>query len=106
MPGRHATAVWRLLDERERAYLIAAYALEQEQGPPTPPGHWLPAAADAPLHARLAARGLADAAIAAAFAALEHRRLLATRREETAPGGVLLVRLTVLGRAVARAGAG
>ena len=47
-----------------------------------------------------------DTGTEATFAALERRRLLTCRYDETALGTTLLVRLTRLGRAVGRGGAG
>ena len=121
IPGQPtgATGVWRTLDERERACLVAAYAVDREQEraarevwlarrwrPSPDTWRWLPCAPDWPLHAHLERVGLLDAGTAATFAALERRRLLTCRYDETALGTTLLVRLTRLGRAVAREGAG
>ncbi len=119
MPRQRAVgvSVWRTLDERERACLAAAYAIDREQEraarevwlasgrrPPTDPWRWLPCAPDWPLHTRLERAGLLDAGTAATFAALERRGLVARRYDETALGTTLLVRLTRLGRvAVGRA---
>ena len=114
-----AAAVWRTLDERERACLAAAYAVDREQEraaretwlasrrcSPPDTWRWLPCAPDWPLHARLERAGVLDAGTDATFAALERRGLLTCRHDETALGTTLLVRLTRLGRAVGRGGAG
>ena len=121
MPRQRAggVGVWQTLDERERACLAAAYAVDREQErasravwlargrrPPPAPGRWLPCAPDWPLHARLEAAGVLDATTEPPFAALERRGLVARRYAETALGTTLLVRLTRLGRAVEREGAG
>ena len=121
MPRQRAVGVgvWRTLDERERACLAAAYAVDREQErasretwlasgrrPPTDTWRWLPCAPDWPLHTRLERAGVLDAGTETTFAALERRRLLTCRYDETALGTTLLVRLTRLGRAVGRGGAG
>ncbi len=110
--------VWQTLDERERACLAAANAVDRERErasretwlasgrrPPTDTWRWLPCAPDWPLHTRLERAGVLDAGTEATFAALERRRLLTCRYDETALGITLLVRLTRLERAVGRGGA-
>lgn len=124
MPGQD-TPLWRALDARERACLLAAYAVAREnaraarwqwrvtgQRPAPENWAWLPYAPDWPLHTRLGKAGhmrleeagAADADPVALFAALERHGLVECRYDQTALGETLLVRLTRLGRGVARAG--
>ncbi len=111
--------IWQALDERERISLAVAYAVDREQERaareawlasgqrlPADTWRWHPCAPDWPLHTRLARAGLLDAGTDATFAALERRELVICRYDETMLGTTLLVRLTQLGRAVGRGGAG
>ena len=101
MPRQRAggVGVWQTLDERERARLAAAYAVDREQERasretrlargrrlPTDPWRRLPYAPDWPLHTRLECAGVLDAGTAATFTALERRRRLTCRYDETALG--------------------
>lgn len=110
-------ALWQGLTERQRHSLAVAYHVDQEheaaeraawsrggRAAPVDAWRWLPCVPDWPLHTRLALRDLLDEGTGATFAALGRRRLVDCRHDETALGTTLLVRLTPLGRRVARAG--
>lgn len=110
-------ARWAALPPLERLCLRLAFHLDQEYEQaeharwnryerrlPAAAWRWLTVAPPAPLGHRLASRELGCAAARAAFATLAARGLLLQRTVEGDLGPVLEVRLTSLGRRVARAG--
>ncbi len=87
--GARASALWQALNERQRAYLEVAYAVDREnegyqrsawsrggRAAPAETWRWLPFAADWPLPLCLRLRGLVDGGNCATFDALERRKLI------------------------------
>ncbi len=121
---------WRELNDRQRAYLVAVYSADQAaeatersawsrglERRPADEWRWLlygSPLVESPLQLALAAEDLVDRGTGSTFAALADRGLLLTRhaRMRVVLGGragtveVLYVRMTALGRKVARAGLG
>lgn len=110
-------ARWEALPPLERRCLHLAFELDQEQEQaeharwnryehrlPAAAWRWLRVESGSPLGLRLAAQGIGCAAARAACAALAERGMLLQRTVEGELGAVREIRLTSLGRRIARAG--
>ncbi len=116
-PSRAAQA-WEVLNERQQAYLLVFYILDQqaEEGArhdgargvdPGPAHRWrrIPLnAAHAPAPRRLQAAGVYDSGAGSTLAALAHRGLIETGLADDALGEVTCVWMTRAGRAAVRDG--
>lgn len=111
---------WQALNDRQRAYLLETYTLDQQaerrergawgrgaRARPADVWRWIPYTGATELKRRLSTRGMVDPGTGATFEALEQRGLVQCKHERGALGELaLLVRVTTRGRQAARAGTG